>query len=346
MSQPSRLTTPAPGTGSEPGTSGLPDGYAMVMATGVVSIAARDQHYPALALLFGMLASAVFVLVTTAGVGYLWHTRDRSVCALHQPHLVLRWFSLTAACAVLAARWRTDSSPAGYALSGAAAATWAVLAVLAIITLCSRSITELRERASGVWLLASVACQALAITSAHLARGAMTRPLLDLALACWLLGLLSYLALTTLIIARALTERRLPAAPDAWILMGALAIATLAAATITAAGHAPHPYWAATLTDAAAPVLWALASAWIPVLLYAQARDLLSALWSHSARWAAVFPLGMYSAATSSLAGQLHLTALRCTALASFWIAFTACVIATAAGIKRSSSINKYRSTI
>jgi tellurite resistance protein TehA-like permease len=315
----------------------VPDGYAMVMATGIVSIAAEDQHDPALGLPLGVLASAVFVLVTVAAVELFWRNRDRSACSLCQPDRVLRWFSLVAACAVLAARWRTGPTPVVYALSGAAAAAWAVLTVPVLITLCSRSITQLRENARGAWLLASVACQSLAITAADLAGGAATRrPMLDMALACWLLGLVSYLTLTTLIIARAVSDRRLPVGPDAWILMGAVSIATLAAATITAAGGAPLRDWTATLTRPAAVVLWTLASAWIPVLLAAQARYLLLALWSHSARWAAVFPLGMYSVATSSLAGQFHLAALRCIALAASWIALTACAVASA-GMSRSS---------
>ena len=335
MSRPSRVTPRGTGTRSEAGTSGVPDGYAMVMATGIVSIAAEDQHYPALGLPLGVLASAVFTLVTVTAVGLL--RRDRSARSLGQPERVLRWFSLTAACAVLAVRWRTYPTPVAYALSGAAAAAWAGLAVAALVTLCSRSITQLREHARGTWLLSSVACQSLAITAADLARRHQMRPLLHLALACWLLGLLSYLALTMLIMARAVTERRLPVAPDAWILMGALAIATLAATTITAAGRAPRPDWTATLTQPVAALLWTLASVWVPVLVAAQARSVFRALWRHSARWAAVFPLGMYSTATSSLASQRHLTALRCIALASFWIAFTACAVATVAGVRRSS---------
>jgi tellurite resistance protein TehA-like permease len=307
----------------------------MVMATGIASIAAEDQHYPALGLFLGVLANAVFALVTVSALELMWRHSGPTTCSPHQPSRVLRWFSLTAACAVLAARWHSGPVPIVYALSGAAAATWAVVTVPTLIALCARSITQLRQRATGTWLLASVACQSLAITAADLARGAAKQPLLDLALACWLLGLVSYLALTTLITARAVTERRLPAAPDAWIIMGALAIATLAAATITAANPAPEPNWATTLTQPAATVLWTLASAWIPLLLAAQARHLLHTLRNHPARWAAVFPLGMYSTATSSLASQLHLTALRWIALAAFWVAITACTLATAAGLSR-----------
>lgn len=310
----------------------------MVMATGIVSIAAEDQHYPALALPLGVLASAEFVLVTVAALELAWRSRDRSACRLGQPDRVLRWFTLTAACAVLAARWRTGPTPVVYALSGAAAFAWAAVAGPALITLSSRSIPQLRQRAAGAWLLASVACQSLAITGADLARGPAARPLLDLAVAWWLLGLLSYLTLTALIIARAVTERRLPVAPDAWILMGALAIATLAAATITAVGRASRPDWTTTLTLPAAPVLWMLATAWIPPLFATQARHLLRALLSHPGRWAAVFPFGMYSVATATLAGQVHRTALRGIAVAAFWIALTACLVATAAGLRRSRS--------
>jgi tellurite resistance protein TehA-like permease len=339
VSQPARVTPRGRGTGPEPGTSGVPDGYAMVMATGVVSIAADDQHYPALGLPFGVLAGAVFVLVTVAAVERVWRTRHRPAGLPRRPDRVLRWFSLAAACAVLAARWRTGPWPLVWTLSIASAAAWAVLIWPALVTLGTRSIAELREWARGNWLLASVACQSQAVTAADLAHGAAARPLLDLALACWLLGLISYLALATLITARAITDRRLLVAPDAWILMGALAIATLAASTITTAGRARRHDWTAALTHPAAPLLWALASAWIPVLAAAQARYLPRALCSHPARWAAVFPLGMYSVATAALAPQLHVSALRCIALVSFWIALTACSVSTAAGVRRSNEI-------
>lgn len=58
--------------------------------------------------------------------------------------------------------------------------------------------------------------------------------------------------------------------PDSWILMGALAISALAGAKIVTALHATgsmHPLLTAVRT--ATLLVWIVASAWIPVLLYA-----------------------------------------------------------------------------
>lgn len=73
-------------------------------------------------------------------------------------------------------------------------------------------------------------------------------------------------------------------------------------------------------------VLWILASLWIPVLLYVQIWRIhlrpgsmrYAAVW-----WSAVFPLGMYSAATQATEVQMHIRALRPVASVFFWIALS-----------------------
>lgn len=68
---------------------------------------------------------------------------------------------------------------------------------------------------------------------------------------------------------------------------------------------------------------WVLASLWIPGLLYAQvwrAAHVPGSLRYQGVSWSAVFPLGMYSAATAT---QLHMRSLGTVSLVFFWIAFT-----------------------
>jgi tellurite resistance protein TehA-like permease len=303
------------------------DGYPAVMATGIVSIAAAEQHFPVLALLLGVLAAAVFLLLSIR-VGM--RLRRRGVL-LRDPDAALRSFSFVAACAVLAARWHSDSPLLAWTLGIVAAGAWVILAMNALIALHRHPRVELRRHARGAWLLASVACQALAITTANLADRASPALLLDIALAFWTLGLASYVALATLILGRALADRCPPQTPDSWILMGALAIATLAASTIAEAGGAPHhTELTTTLTRHAMTALWVLASASIPALVATQARRLIPSLHQHPARWAAVFPLGMYSVTTANLTPDLHGTALHVIAIIFFWIALAAWTLCAA----------------
>lgn len=132
----------------------------------------------------------------------------------------------------------------------------------------------------------------------------------------WVLAIVLYLAVTCLIVWRAVATPFVPegVTPDSWILMGALAISILAGvrlfAAFRAAGVAP---WCADVVGPVIVVLWVLASVWIPVLLYAQVWRI--HLRSRSMRyaavwWSAVFPLGKYSAATQATAVQMHLGAL------------------------------------
>src|SRR5262249_23186920 len=106
--------------------------------------------------------------------------------------------------------------------------------------------------------------------------------------------------------------------PDMWILMGALAIATLSGAHIAFAGiEGIRPVTIAT---------WLVATLWIPPLVYVGLRCIqrypAAAVW-----WAAVFPLGMYSAATFAVATETGLRLLKAVSLVFFWVAFAAWIL-------------------
>ena len=111
--------------------------------------------------------------------------------------------------------------------------------------------------------------------------------------------------MTWLILWRTVAERQDRAGfePDTWILMGGLAIATLAGDVI----HGLAPAWLAGPVRAVTIVTWVTATLWIPPLIYfglhriSHRPDMLhfAGVW-----WAFVFPLGMYSAATHAMAGE------------------------------------------
>lgn len=122
--------------------------------------------------------------------------------------------------------------------------------------------------------------------------------------------------------------------PDSWILMGALAITTLAGSTILRVARLLHVPSSLTWWIAHVGVLAPLSAAtlWIPPLLCAavwRAANHPGSLSYSRGWWSAVFPIGMYSAATSAAASELVLPALSTASLVIFWIAFVAwCTVA------------------
>jgi tellurite resistance protein TehA-like permease len=122
--------------------------------------------------------------------------------------------------------------------------------------------------------------------------------------------------------------------PPYWVNMGAMAISTLAGASLVAAAPG-QPLLAALLPFVRGTTLlfWATATWWIPMLLILGA-------WRHVYRryrlsydplyWGAVFPLGMYSVCTHRLSFALDAPFLRPVAAAFAWIALAAWCMAFA----------------
>lgn len=305
-----------------------PEVFAGVMATGIVSVAAADHGYWRLDLALAILAVVTFAVLGLCFLGWAVTRPARVVTVTRDPDVALRMFTFVAACAVLGVRW-SDHPAVGWLLGGLALAAWLVLAPLAVADVCSRPVAELREQAHGGWLLPSVATAGLATTATDLALDVRAPSLVVIGAVAWAVGMVLYLAVTWLIAWRALATPVVPdeVTPDSWILMGALAITALAgdhilAASRTLGAPAGLAAWARPVTLGA----WVLASLWIPVLLYAQvwrANQVAGSLRYRGVWWAAVFPLGMYSAASAATATELHMRALRTISLVFFWNAFT-----------------------
>jgi Voltage-dependent anion channel len=124
--------------------------------------------------------------------------------------------------------------------------------------------------------------------------------------------------------------------PDSWILIGGLAIATLAGDNI----HSVAPAWLAGPVLALTVATWVAATLWIPPSIYfglhriRQGPDLLrfAGVW-----WALVFPLGMYAAASYAMAAEIGRGSLITVSLVFFWDALAAWLIVVVAGLLRLS---------
>jgi len=173
---------------------------------------------------------------------------------------------------------------------------------------------------NGAWLLVVVGTQAISVLGCALVPSAFAAsPAVPLfaALSFWLVGSMIYIWLIALIFHRIVFLPLQPGelTPPYWINMGAMAISTLAGALlIRDAAQAPFLASLEPFLKGFTVFYWASGSWWIPLLV-------VLAFWRYVWRrfplkydplyWGAVFPLGMYAAATEEMIGTMHLEFLQ-----------------------------------
>lgn len=181
----------------------------------------------------------------------------------------------------------------------------------------------------------SVGTASVAIVGTDAARESGCRGLLAACWVLWAFAVVTYGMITALIGWRAVVDRSTVrrARADSWILMGGLAIATVAGNHLYRALALSSPLREGVAITTIG--LWALASAWIPVLGYLSLRGVVRRrpprfAWTW---WATVFPLGMYSTATFATSVDARLSALSTVSLAFFWIALAMWLVVAGMGI-------------
>jgi tellurite resistance protein TehA-like permease len=294
--------------------AGLPPaGFAMVMATGIVSVASHLEGFP-------RLAQALFALNILAWT-VLWALNllrasrhpARFLADLGSHARAPGFFTAVAATGVLGAQFTTLAG--NYRVAAVlwvlAVALWIALTYSVFTALTIRSDKPPLERGlSGIWLLAIVATQSVAVLAAQLAAHADPPWKLELnffALSMWLWGGMLYIWIMTLIFYRYTFLRFSPGdlTPPYWINMGAMAISTLAGSLLVL--NAPN----APFLDSLLPFLkgftvlyWATGTWWIPMLVV---LGVWRYVWKRfpfeydTSYWGAVFPLGMYSVCTHEM---------------------------------------------
>ena len=310
-----------------------PDAFAAVMATGILSIAAGKHHYVWISDVLGVMATAG--LVVLVGLVIVVGVAKRTFWDLKDPDVTIRLFTFVAACAVLDSRL-TSPRAVVLVLGAVALLAWLVLIGLTARDMSARSWVALRDRAHGAWELASVGTSGLAIVATKVARCTGEQWWLGVAVGLWIAALCIYGVMTWLVLWRTVTERQDLDGfePDTWILMGGLAIATLAGDNI----HSLATDWLAPTIRVATVVTWVAATVWIPPLIYfglhriSQRPEMLhfAGVW-----WALVFPLGMYSAATYAMSVEIGQRSLVTVSLVFFWNALAAWLIVAVAGLFR-----------
>lgn len=302
--------------------AGLFPGYfALVMATGIVSIAAHLLGWPRLArALFWVNLPAYATLVAlTAARLVLFPRRLAADFADHARGS--GYFTTVAGTCVLGSQclliagWRG----AAEALFGAGLVLWAVVMYAFFAAVIVRETKPTLEQGiNGAWLIATVATQSVAVLALGLGDpfGWPAEAVAFGALVFFLVGCMLYLAIITLIFYR-FTFLPLATAtltPPYWISMGAVAITTLAGSSLLLARErSPLLVELAPFLKGFTLFFWAAGTWWIPLLV-------VLGVWRHIVRrhpldydpqyWGMVFPLGMYAAATSRLAEVLSLAPL------------------------------------
>lgn len=328
------------------------DSFAIVMATGIVSVAALDGGHRVPSAVLVALAGSAFCVLVAAAAYRLGHTGRAFAGDPADLTRAFGLFSFVAAGDVLDARLGSGPLWVVAALGAVALTGWLLIVPRVWFALRSTLGSGARRVASygarGSWLLATVATESLALTAAELVRaGTASRVLLVASLCWWLLGLLVYVAIAVPIVWRLAATRLDPRAlhPDSWVLMGALAIATVAGSTLVRTSGGPEGLpWLPPLVAPTLVALWGIATAWIPLLVAGEVWRVRRVPPRYErARWATVFPLGMYAAASHALPAALRaaggvdpdLVAVSgVLSHAFFWVALAAWC-ATAAGLAR-----------
>lgn len=159
---------------------------------------------------------------------------------------------------------------------------------------------------NGAWLISVVSTQSLAVLSALLSihTGDRRDLLLAISLILFLVGCFLYGMIVTLIFYRFFffTLGRKDFLPSYWVNMGSAAITALAGATlILQTGHSSLLTEALHFLIGLTLFFWAAATWWIPLLVILQIRRFRAGLEYDPHYWSMVFPLGMYTAGTIQL---------------------------------------------
>lgn len=310
---------------------GLTPGYfALVMASGIVSVGMFLEGFHTLSTLLFIVAAVAYVVLVVLTLWRLIAYRAALLDDFTDARRAFGFFTIIAGTNVLGVRLAMDGhhliTAVLLAISGLG---WLILGYLvpwsAVLSTRTRPVVA---TANGTWFIWVVASQSVAVAAATLEPVLAARDLLAVvAVFSWSVGVFLYAAAGIFVSLRMMLYELRPEDlnPPYWVAMGACAITVLAGARIVEMVDAPMVAATRGLIGGMSVVFWAFATWLIPVLVAAgwwRHRTHRVPLVYEATLWSIVFPLGMYAVAGIYLGQADHLPLVGAIGSVELWFAF------------------------
>ena len=321
-----------------------PGNFALVMATGILSLGFRTLGVATLGDVLAVLAVlAWIVLIGMSLLRLLWHPAAVRVDLLN-PRMVFAYFTLVAATSIVGLLLhQAGQHTLAMACWAMAFTAWCLLLYLAFSVLTFLTHESNVNIVHGGWLIAIVGTQSLVLLGARIAPdlGPYAVAMMVEVYMLWGLGLAFYGIFVTLFCYRIffLALKAQDIGPLLWVVMGAAAISANAGTTLITE-DARLPFLAAQrpFIDGITLMTFSWATWWIPMLL-------LFGVWKHGVNriplryepvmWSAVFPLGMYAVASARLGLAAEFPPLQWISRGMIWVALAAWLLVAGAFVLR-----------
>lgn len=308
-----------------------PGYFALVMASGIISVGMRQHGRIALSVALLAVCAASFVVLVALNVSRVLLHREAVESDFTDPARGFGFFTFIAGGNVLGVRLAMDGHHAvAAALLAVGLLAWLVLGyVIPWTAVLGRAERPVLTNANGTWFIWVVAGQSVAASAATLepVLPSLRNGLGVVAVFSWSVGLILYAAVGIMVSARLLLYDLHPSdlTPPYWVAMGASAITVLAGARIVEMADTPMVEATRGLVAGVSVSIWAFGTWLIPVLVAA-------GWWRHRVHrvpltyepswWSIVFPLGMYSVAAGQLADADALPLVGAVGAVGIWVAF------------------------